>query len=180
MYSNITIQKAIPEDALGIGDVFYKTWLATYPNEEFGIIKEDIEFKFKDRNNVDGSKYSNLPDNVIFLTAKDEGGVVGVCRLVRHENKNELKAIYVLPEYQGRGIGKMFWKEAVNFFDYAKDTIVNVVVYNKNAIEFYKSLGFVETGKVFYDETFKMQNGAILPETEMFIAAETLGVGKNI
>lgn len=173
---NITIQKAVPEDALGIGEVFYRTWLATYPNKEVGVTVEDIEFKFKDRKNKDGSRYANLPDNVLFLTAKVENSVVGVCRLVKDEKENELKAIYVLPEYQGRGIGKMFWTETLNFFDSTKDTIVKVVTYNKNAIEFYKRLGFKETEKIFYDETFRLQSGIIPPEMEMIIPAGSLSV----
>lgn len=169
MNSNITIQKATPGDALEIGEVFYRTWLATYPNKEHGITIEDIEYVFKDRASRDGSKFANMPDNEVYYTAKDNGHVVGVCRLIKHEDKNELKAIYVLPEYQGRGVGKMFWNEALKFFNSKKDIIVNVVVYNTNAIEFYKKLGFKDTGKRFLDERFRMQSGAIPQEMEMMI-----------
>lgn len=171
MNSSITIQKAIPEDAQGIGEVFYRTWLATYPNEEFGVTTEDIDFIFKDIKKADGSKYESLPDNTVYFTAKEKDYVVGVCKLVKHDDINELKSIYVLLEYQGRGIGKMFWTEALKFFDSTKDTIVKVVTYNKGAIEFYKKLGFKETGKIFYDETFRMQSGVIPPEMEMIIPA---------
>ena len=174
MNSNITIQKATPDDAQGIGEVFYKTWLATYPNEEIGLTEDDVEFKFKDRHLADGSKYANIPDNQSVLTAKDGDLVVGICRLVKHEEMNELTVIYVLPEYQGRGIGKMFWNEALKFFDPSKSIIVKVVSYNKNAIEFYKKLGFKDTGKIFYDEHFRMKSGVIPPETEM-----TLPAGKS-
>jgi ribosomal protein S18 acetylase RimI-like enzyme len=169
MTSTITIQKAVPEDALEIGEVFYKTWLATYPNKEAGVTEGDIEFVFKDRKSGDGSKFANLPENTVYFTAKENDHVVGVCRLIKHEDKNELKAIYVLPEYQGRGVGKMFWNKALKFFDSRKDTIVNVVVYNTNAIEFYKKLGFKDTGKRLLDERFRMQSGAIPPEMEMMI-----------
>ncbi|MEI6042703.1 MAG: GNAT family N-acetyltransferase [bacterium] len=171
MHTNITIQKATPVDVLGIGEVFYKTWLATYPNEEIGITTEDVEFRFKDRKNRDGSKFANIPDNELFLVAKEGDGVVGVCDLIKHHEKNELKAIYILPEYQGRGIGKKFWNEALKFFDLKKDTIVNVVTYNNNAIEFYKRLGFEDLGKRFMDEHFRMESGAIPPEMEMVMPA---------
>jgi diamine N-acetyltransferase len=180
MNSNITIQKTIPEDALEVGEVMYKTWLATYPNDEYGVTKDDIEFMFKDRKLRDGSKFSNLPENEIHLNAKDDGHVIGICRLIKHNpvgdpagsDKNELKAIYVLPEYQGRGVGKMFWNEALKFFDPTKDTIVNVVTYNTKAINFYKKLGFEDTGKRMLDERFRMQSGAIPPEMEMFMPAK--------
>ncbi len=174
MNSDITIQKAIPEDAQEIGEVYYKTWLDTYPNEEFGVTKEDIDFIFKDIKNVDGSKYTSLPDDTVYFTAKENGHVVGVCKLVKRDDINELKSIYVLPEYQGKGIGKMFWSEALKFFDSTKETTVKAVTYNKNAIEFYKKLGFKETGKIIYDETLKMQSGAIPPELEMIISATNI------
>jgi len=171
MNSNITIQKSTSKDALEIGEVFYKTWLATYPNEEVGVTVDDVEFKFKDRKSRDGSKFDNIPENELFLTAKDGEHVVGVCSLVKHEDKNELKAIYVLPEYQGKGIGKMFWNDALKFFDPKKDNIVEVVTYNKNAIEFYKKLGFKDTGKRLQEERLRMRSGVILPEMEMMMAA---------
>ena len=171
MNINITIQKATSKDAQEIGEVFYRTWLATYPNEEIGVTVDDVEFKFKDRKDRDGSKFDNLPENEIFLTAKDGDHVVGVCDVIKHEDKNELKAIYVLPEYQGRGIGRMFWNEALKFFDSKKDIKVEVVTYNTNAVKFYKKLGFQDTGKRFHVERLRMKSGVILPEMEMEIVA---------
>lgn len=44
--SRVTITTAKPEDARGIVEVLYKTWLDTYPNEEAGITVDDIEDKF--------------------------------------------------------------------------------------------------------------------------------------
>ena len=45
----ITIQRPIKRDIKDIQQIFYETWLATYPNEEAGIIVADIEERFKDR-----------------------------------------------------------------------------------------------------------------------------------
>ena len=47
--------------------------------------------------------------------------------------------------------------------------IVQVATYNTKAIEFYKKLGFKETGKNFSDERFRMKSGSIIPETELVI-----------
>jgi len=165
----IIIQKAVPEDALGVGEVFYKTWLATYPNEEFGVTVDDIEDRWKDRDKADGSRIRNAPDNELLLTAKDGAKVVGACRAVRHEDKNNLQAIYILPEYQGQGLGNKFWEEILKFFDPKKDITVEVATYNTNAIEFYKKLGFQDTGRRFSYEKHRMKSGAILPEMEMVI-----------
>ena len=168
---SITIQDAVPGDALGIGEVLYQTWLATYPNHDFGITADDIEDRFKDRKDADGSKIRNKPENERLLTAKDGAKIVGMCRAIREPGRNILRAIYVLPEYQGRGIGTMLWNEAYNFFDPAKDTIIEVVSYNANAIYFYTELGFRDTGERFSREDFRMKSGNSMPEMKMILHA---------
>jgi GNAT superfamily N-acetyltransferase len=147
----IQIVDADPLDAEGITTVYYKTWLATYPNKEIGITREDIEESYKDS----------------FTEESDR--VVGVARMIRNENNNQLQTIYVLPEFQGKGIGKMLWAEAKSFCDPAKDIIVQVATYNQNAIEFYKKLGFVDTGKRWSDDKWKMKSGATIPEMELVL-----------
>ena len=171
----IIIKKPTKEDAHGVQEVFYKTWLATYPNKDAGILKEDIEEFYKSRNSEESIKkreefFMNIPANELFLIAKDETKVVGVFVVVKKEEFNQLQAIYVLPEYQRKGIGMMFWKKAKEFFDKSKDIIVQVAIYNKQAISFYKKLGFIDTGKRFSDEKYKMPiSGAVIPEIEMIL-----------
>ena len=169
----ITIQNAKPEDAIETGEVFYKTWLATYPNAEYGITVDDIKEIWKDRKQADGSKIKNISKDESFLTAKYGNKIVGVCRLIKYPD-NELKAIYILPQYQRLGIGKMFWKQSLKFFDLKKDIIINVAVYNKKAIEFYKKLGFDDARKKFTKERLKMKSGAIIPEMEMVLKANKI------
>ena len=169
----ITLQKPTWEDVLGIQSVIYETWLATYPNKKFGITAEDIEERFKDRFSETQIKkrfaaISALPKNKIFLVAKDDEKVVGVCRAERGELNNQLTAIYILPAYQSKGIGKKLWKECLEFFEDKKDVIVYVATYNANAISFYQNLGFIDTGKRILEDKFKMPiSGAIIPEMEM-------------
>jgi ribosomal protein S18 acetylase RimI-like enzyme len=173
----IKISDATLEDARGTAEVYYKTWLATYPNKEVGVTVDDIEDQFKDSFTEEGlakqaERIAYAPENVSFFLAKDGGKVVGVCRVVRNPQNNQLKTIYVLPEYQGKGIGRLLWEEAQKHFDAGKDVIVHVATYNTGAIEFYKKLGFKETGKEFSDKKFKMKSGAIIPETELVIKAK--------
>ena len=171
----IVIQTPKKEDISGIQDVFYKTWLATYPNEEIGITKEDIIERFKNSFSEEGLKrrtnyFLNIPENELFLIAKEGPNVVGVCKFVKREKFNQLQAIYVLPKYQGKGIGFMFWEKAQEFIGDSKDIIVQVAAYNKQAISFYKKLGFIDTGKRFTDEKLKMPiSGVVMPEMEMII-----------
>ncbi|HRY62766.1 MAG TPA: GNAT family N-acetyltransferase [Candidatus Paceibacterota bacterium] len=172
----IEIALARPEDAWGTKNVFYQTWLTTYPNKEVGVTVEDVEDRYKDRFSEKElarrkDRLANPPSNEIFLVAKEGDEVVGACVLTKRGNFNQLQAIYVLPEYQGRGIGKMLWSEALNFFGTEKDIVVEVATYNTNAIEFYKKLGFQDTGKRWKDEYTRMKSGAIIPEMEMILKA---------
>lgn len=175
--TSVSVVPACPDDVEDIEEVFYKTWLATYPNEEFGITVDDIEDRFKDRQAPKGlaerkARIADPRSGSMLLVAKDAGRVVGVCYVVVHADKNQLQSLYVLPEYQGKGVGRALWHEAQKYLDSAKDTIVQVAIYNTNAIAFYERFGFVDTGKRFSDEMFKMKSGAVIPELEMRKRAE--------
>ena len=174
----ITIQKPKKEDILGIQEVFYKTWLATYPNKDIGVTREDIEYRYKDRYSEENIKklierYTHIPKNKLYLIAKDKIKVVGICVIVKEKEFNQLQAIYVLSEYQGKGIGTMLWNEVKKFLNIKKDTIVQLAIYNKQAENFYKKLGFVDTGKRIKDEKYKMPiSGVVIPEMEMILRNE--------
>lgn len=171
---NIKITDATAQDVEGIQTVFDETWLATYPNEEEGITREDILDKRQDSFNPGRLQkkrehFANLPQNQKFVVAKDGDSVVGLCSILQEIEYNKFSAIYILPEYQGRGIGTKLWEAVVPFLDTAKDTIVQVATYNKNAIAFYEKLGFIDTGKRFSDEKFRMKSGALIPEMELVL-----------
>lgn len=169
---NLHIIEAKPEDALGITNVFYKTWLATYPNEEHGVTVEDIEDSYKDEfseEKIENLKklIQNVPENKKRFVAKVGDEIVGACTAIKEEDYNHLRTLYVLPEYQGKGIGTKLWYEAEKFFDPNKNTIVQVAEYTKPAIEFYKKLGFVDTGKRIQNESERLKSGTIITDMEM-------------
>jgi ribosomal protein S18 acetylase RimI-like enzyme len=170
----IVVVSAKPEDARGIAEVFYKTWLDTYPNEEAGITVDDIEDRYKDSFTEESLKkraerIANPPKGENLIIAKEDGKVVGLCRAIQNPDNNQIQAIYVLPEYQGRGIGHLLWGEAQKLFAPGKDIVVRVATFNAKAIDFYRKLGFEDTGKRWEDERFKMKSGAVIVETEMVI-----------
>jgi ribosomal protein S18 acetylase RimI-like enzyme/2-polyprenyl-3-methyl-5-hydroxy-6-metoxy-1,4-benzoquinol methylase len=173
--NDVEIRNARPEDVFGIQKVFHETWLVTYPNKELGITTEDIQEMFKDSYSDAEledfrERIKNRPANSKLLVAVEGENVVGVCRIFVRENFNQLQAIYVLPSYQGKGIGKKFWDEALKFWDKNKKIIVQVATYNTNAIKFYESLGFRDNGKRFAEERHRMPISKVLiPEMEMEI-----------
>lgn len=175
--AEIKILDAASEDARGIREVQYEAWLATYPNDVIGITEDDVHARFKDSFEEKVKESEQLiakhEDEKKYVVAKDHGRVIGFALAKKHADRNQLQAIYILPAYQGKGVGKRLWEEARTVFDTAKDTIVEVASYNTTAIMFYKSLGFEETGTEFRDERLKMKSGIILPEIRLIKKAGT-------
>ena len=114
------VSRATPEDVASIQDVLYRVWLTTYPNKTLGITVADIEEMYKDRNSEE--TLARITERIssaseITLVAKENGKVVGVCRVIRREDKDVMEAIYVLPEYQRLGIGSAIWREIEKLLD---------------------------------------------------------------
>ena len=172
----IKITSPEEKDMVGVQKVLYKTWLATYPNEEYGITKDDIEDRFKGRFTYESlaKRWEDIEKatNRETLLAKEGNNVVGIIVVTLHPDKNQLQAIYILPEYQGKGIGKKLWDEAQKYLDHTKNSIVHVATYNKNAIGFYERLGFKDTGKRWKDNEFKLKSGSIIPQMELELEAK--------
>ena len=168
----IIVVDAVPEDALGITNVFYKAWLTTYPNKEKGITVEDIEDSYKDE--FSDAKIENLkklirelPDNKRRLVAKVDNLIVGACTVIRNDSSNHLRTLYVLPQFQNKGVGTRLWNEASKFLDPKKDTVLKVADYTQSAIRFYEKLGFKDTGKRTTQESERFKSGAIIVDMEM-------------
>jgi ribosomal protein S18 acetylase RimI-like enzyme len=175
----IIIEKPKVKDIKDIQDVFYKTWLATYPNKPFGVTVMDIEEKYKDRFSkkaIEKRKKDivDVSENKLFLVAKDNNKVIGVCKLKKEKIYNELCAIYILPKYQRKGIGKRFWNKTLEFFKDEKDIVVKVAIYNNKAINFYKKIGFKDTNKRFRDKKFKMPiSGSCILQMELVLKSRS-------
>ena len=58
-----------------------------------------------------------------------------------------LSAIYVLPEYQGRGVGRQLMEQGMEWLGSNKDIILDVVSYNDKATAIYEKMGFGEVGR---------------------------------
>jgi len=143
---SIKIRPANLADVQPIFDITRTTWLDTYPNEEFGVRYGDIVAKFSDSEKsfqkISKRIESHDNDNCGWV-AESGGKIVGFSTAVRENNKGVLvKAIYVRPEYQGRGIGGELLREILKFYKNSKKFWLEVAVYNKKAIGFYEKFGF--------------------------------------
>lgn len=167
--NKIIIYQAVPEDAKDIRKVQKETWLCTYPNEKLGITKADIEEKVDEMQarGIDRlvERIENDKDSRTFV-AKDGDHVVGFIGVQKTEDRNRLRALYVLSGYQGQGIGRRLMEESLEFLGTDKKITLEVVEYNTKAIEFYKNFGFIENG-LTTSEAAKLLNGKEMPEIEM-------------
>jgi len=170
----IETRKAIANDVYGIREVQKETWFKTYPNAKEGITIEDIENKFREDNTPEGRRkieehkkiYEDKNQQV--WVAEEKNRIIGFCTAGKEQEYNRLRGIYILPNYQGKGVGKLLVEKAFAWLGTNKDILVNVASYNQQAISFYKRFGFVETGKSgVFDEGARLPSGKLIPEIEM-------------
>jgi len=170
----IKIRKFIPNDVYGIREVQKVTWLKTYPSRKEGITIEDIKKKFEIDKTSEGKKkieerkkkYNDR--NIGIWVAETENKIIGFCMAIKEEECNRVGAIYVLPIYQGKGLGQQLIEKAFGWLGNKKDILINVARYNKQAINFYKKFGFIETGKGgSLDSAAKLPSGKSIPEIEL-------------
>jgi ribosomal protein S18 acetylase RimI-like enzyme len=110
------IREAIPNDAFGIAKVKVDTWRTTYP----GIVPDEIlsglSYESSERNwrtkleNLDRVRFS-------YVAEDDDGALIGFVAggTIRDEIEGydgEIYAIYVLQDYQGKGLGRSLMSKA--------------------------------------------------------------------
>ncbi len=157
---------AKPGDSKGIAAVQKAGWLATYPDPVIGLTREDIETKtFDSEEQLQkwelAIEEQNDNSKRIWVARQDKK-IIGYSVATKEGATNELKAIYVLPEYHGQSIGKPLMELALEWLG-DKDVSVWVFTHNKRAIGFYRKHGFVESGKT---STWAI-NGKEIPDLEM-------------
>ena len=99
-------------------------------------------------------------ENNVYLLAFIEGEPVGFAKVKKHSLNEqiespaqmELQKIYVLPEYQGKGVGSALLKEVKNIArEINPDYIwLDTHISNESAIRFYEKNGFRKIGKYFF------------------------------
>jgi ribosomal protein S18 acetylase RimI-like enzyme len=134
---NVYMREAEKEDIPCINEIYHKSWIASklpmknVTEELFLEIFEDPDTRF--------------------LIAEMDSQDVGFILVEFNKLNREIGLISglgVLPEYQGKGLGKYLALEAWNFFKNKGIKELRCEVYEKNevAISFIKSLGFEEYG----------------------------------
>ncbi|MBP7005658.1 GNAT family N-acetyltransferase [Patescibacteria group bacterium] len=142
------IEVAKPEDAARIAHVRHETWLATYPNAEAGVTREDIFAKdFQSEDQIDRWRRgieSTKGTRKIWVARNEAGEVVGYGQGLKRETENEIGGMYVLPAYQGKGLGNKLMGAVIDWLGNDKPIALSVAVYSLQARELYKKFGFID------------------------------------
>ncbi len=165
------IDAAKPGDSKGITAVQRAGWLATYPDPSVGLSREDIEslvFDTPEKLASYEESIENQDDHKRVWVARESERIIGYCIAEKRDDGHEVRAIYILPECHGQGVGKALMDEACAWLGNKRDVSVWVFSHNAGAIKFYEKCGFTKTGK-----TASLNiRGKDIPDLEMVKSAE--------
>jgi putative acetyltransferase len=99
-------------------------------------------------NDIDDFENKYVKNGGIFLVITDGRRVVGTGALHRLEDKiGEIKRLWLLPEYQGQGLGYRMMEKLLSFArekGYIKLRLETTPAYQVKAFKFYRQVGFHE------------------------------------
>lgn len=158
-----TISEATVEDFETIRSIAHTTWPVAYGEI---LSKAQLDYML-DKMYSDTALLDNLSKGHHFLLAKEDSVCLGFAAFEHHylnANCTRLHKIYLLPESQGKGLGKMLLERVV---DLAKENhsdriSLNVNRFNK-AFAFYKKMGF----EVVAEEDLAIGNGYLMEDYRM-------------
>ena len=116
--------------------------------------------ELKDMDDIQQTYFDN---DGIFLVMTDVDQLIGTGAIRKFEGKTcELKRLWLLTEYHGKGLGYQMIQELLAFArknGYERIRLETDPVYQKRAVEFYKRLGFREVpiANATYDEDILME-----------------------
>lgn len=155
---DFSIHRMMQEDIKQVQAVAKNSWNSTYE----GIIPREIQDSFLETAYNDEMMLRRYQNSIV-LVAKYDEIVIGFANFSKVSNgKSELAAIYLLPQYQGKGIGSSLLQEGISILDGVKEIFINVEKDNFVGRNFYKAKGFTIVNE--FDENF---NGYILKTVRM-------------
>jgi ribosomal protein S18 acetylase RimI-like enzyme len=156
----ITISQANSDEFNTISEIAYKTWPSTYGNI---LSKVQLDYMLDLFYSAD-SLNKNIENGHYFILAKEDENPLGFASYVHDYPKihvTKIPKIYMLPEAQGKGIGKILIDEisAIAKANGSEKLILNVNRSNK-ALGFYQKIGFEIVG----EEDIALDHGYLMED----------------
>ncbi|OXB12828.1 GNAT family N-acetyltransferase [Flavobacterium reichenbachii] len=163
------ITEAFVEDIAKIQDIASITWPITYGEI---LTKEQLDYMLDLIYSEEALSKQILNKEQLFYMVLDSEFTIGFIG-IEHHYKNEavtkIHKIYLLPETQGKGYGKIVFEsiEKLAVENNSKELLLNVNRFN-TALNFYKKLGFeiketvdIEIGNGYLMEDYVMEKKLI-------------------
>lgn len=139
----ISIRLAKKRDLKEYTNLHQRTYQEAYANEKIGLTKECFSKELLSSPNMQKYLKSNL-----ILTSKQKtwlafsrSKMIGSITCIDKGEECELRGFYVVPEYQGQGMGKQLFAKVLNFAK-GKDIILDIYAHSVKTINIYKKWGF--------------------------------------
>jgi diamine N-acetyltransferase len=160
---NISI--ATKHDLNIVRDLAHKIWPTTYGQI---LAKDQLDYMLDQFYSIPSLEVSLLSNNQVFLLAHENDIYYGFAAYELNYNdlpKTKIHKIYVLPETQGKGIGKKLMNKIQNIAIQNNNTILNLNVNRFNsAKDFYEKNGFkitetvdIEIGRGYLMQDYVME-----------------------
>lgn len=78
--------------------------------------------------------------------------VIGVARILYHDNMAELGRITIVKKYRDQGYGKEMMKQIINkVYDNNKAEMIRLYTIDEKLVKFYHQFGFIENGETYFN-----------------------------
>jgi len=159
----IRISQATITDIPLIQEIAHKTWPNTYGSI---LSQEQLDYML-DLMYSYASLLEQLKTKPLFFLAQEEDSFLGFTSCENNYLNNKvtrIHKIYILPEAQGKGVGKALVDKVVAL---AKENQSNIISLNVNkfnkAVSFYKKVGF----KIVAEEDLDIGDGYLMEDYKM-------------
>jgi ribosomal protein S18 acetylase RimI-like enzyme len=159
----IILSQATTKDIPIIQEIVHKTWPITY-----GAILSKAQLDYMiDLMYSEASLLQQLKTRPFFFLAYNDDiclGFISCENNYLNKNVTRLHKIYILPEAQGKGVGKVLIEKVVAIAKENQSEIIslNVNKFNK-AVAFYKKMGF----EIASEEDLDIGNGYLMEDYKM-------------
>jgi ribosomal protein S18 acetylase RimI-like enzyme len=149
--SDIKIEMASIKDIDALQKIGEFTFIETYSSHNS---KENMRSYLESNFSTENLKSELTSNNSEFYFAKQEEEIIGYLKInfglpktkIKNGNTLEIERIYVTNKHQGKKIGQLLFKKAIEISKQKKFDFVWLGVWEENlkAMQFYKKNGFIE------------------------------------
>jgi GNAT superfamily N-acetyltransferase len=134
------IEKAIEMDAKDIFDIQFKAFkplLEQYKDYNTNPANETIDRVIKRINNPDGGLYKIIYENIL---------VGAICVYWKENTEFWISPMFILPEYQGKGIAQETITLVEKLFPHATTWELRTILEERRNCYLYEKMGYIQTG----------------------------------